>query len=129
MWWSGNIRSLIRRRKNSTPEDNNTGSRFSILKGKWTITILGIILTVLGFAGAIYYGSQFVEEETNAGGTLPYTTSSQLKNISPIDLEVGFVVVGVIGFGILIYGIANRVDKPLDFYPQWTLKNKFYKKK
>ena len=81
-------------------------------------TILGIVFTIIGFAGAIYYGSKFVKEETNAGGTLPYTTSSQLKNISPIDLEVGFVVVGVIGFGILIYELANRIDKPLDFYPQ-----------
>jgi hypothetical protein len=26
-----------------------------------------------------------------------------------------FVVVGIIGFGIFVYGIANRVDKPLDF--------------
>jgi hypothetical protein len=76
------------------------------------------VIAVIGFAGAIYYGSQFVKEETNAGGILPYTTPSQIKNISSIDLEVGFVVVGVIGFGMLIYGVANRVDKPLDFYPQ-----------
>jgi hypothetical protein len=37
--------------------------------------------------------------------------------VLPIDLEIVFVVIGVTGFGIFIYGYATRVDKPLDFYP------------
>jgi hypothetical protein len=32
-------------------------------------------------------------------------------------LEIIFVVIGVIGFGIFTCGFATRVDKPLDFYP------------
>jgi hypothetical protein len=39
------------------------------------------------------------------------------KNILPIVLEIVFVVIGVIGFGIFTYGFGTRVDKLLDFYP------------
>jgi hypothetical protein len=59
-----------------------------------------------------------VKEEVNAGGTLPYTLPSHIKSVLPIDLEIVFVVIGMIGFGIFTYGFATRVDKPLDFYPQ-----------
>jgi len=48
---------------------------------------------------------------------LPGTNPSHIKNILPIDLEIVFVAIGVIGFGIFTYGFATRVDKPLDFYP------------
>jgi hypothetical protein len=48
---------------------------------------------------------------------LPITAPSKINNVLPIDLEVVFVVIGVIGFGIFIYGFATRVNKPLDFYP------------
>ena len=107
---------FIRKRKDSRPKDNTSDNYLSIFKRKWTIIVLGIVIAVIGFAGVVYYGSQYLNEEVNAGGTLPYTTPLQIKNISPMDLEIVFVVVGVVGFGILIYGIANRVDKPLDFY-------------
>jgi hypothetical protein len=115
----GNIDSLIRRirRKSSQVSDErNISISSSRPKGKSSI-ILGIAMAVIGFAGAIYFGSQFVKEEVNAGGTLPYTTSSQIKYVLPIDLEIVFVVIGIIGFGIFTYGFATRVDKPLDFYP------------
>ena len=58
-----------------------------------------------------------MKEEVNAGGELPYTNSSHIKNALPVDLEIVFVAVGVLGFGIFTYGFATRVDKPLDFYP------------
>lgn len=96
---------------------DNTSSKItsstpsSILKRKWTVIVIGVVLTVIGFAGAIYFGSQFLKEEVTGGGTLPYTTPSEIKNVAPENLEIVFVVVGVIGFGILVYGIANRVDK------------------
>jgi hypothetical protein len=81
------------------------------------IIILGIILSVIGNAGASYYGSLVVNEEVNAGGPFPYPTPSQVKNISPIDLEIVFVVVMLVGFGIVTYGFVERVDKPFDSYP------------
>ena len=120
-----NIDSLIRRgiiritRKDSQVSDESNSSSISSSKskGKWAVIVLGIAMAVIGFAGAIYFGSQFVKEEVNAGGTLPYTTPSQIKSALPIDLEIVFVVICVIGFGILTYGFATRVDKPLDFYP------------
>ena len=52
-------------------------------------------MAVIGFAGAIYYGSQFVKEEVNGGATLPYTTPSQMKNLSPMDFEIVFVVIAI----------------------------------
>jgi hypothetical protein len=118
----GNIGGLIKRittrRKNSQTSDKSDSSshRFTS-KGKWAV-VLGIVIAVTGFAGAIYFGSQFVKEEVNAGGTLPYTLPSHIKSVSSIDMEIVFVVIGMIGFGIFTYGFATRVDKPLDFYPQ-----------
>ena len=85
-------------------------------KGK-SIIVLGIVMAVIGFAGAIYYGSQFVKEEVNGGATLPYTTPSQMKNLSPMDFEIVFVVIAIIGFGLLIYEFVGRIDKPLDSHP------------
>jgi hypothetical protein len=46
--------------------------------------VLGIVIAVIGFAGAIYFGSQFVKEEVNAGGTLPYTLPSHIKSVLPL---------------------------------------------
>jgi hypothetical protein len=116
----GNIGGLIRRittrRKNSqTPDESDSSSRRLSSKGKRAI-VLGI--AAIGFAGAIYYGSQFVKEEVNGGATLPYTTPSQMKNLSPMDFEIVFIVIALIGFGIFTYGFVGRVDKPLDFYPK-----------
>lgn len=56
--------------------------------------IVGIVIVVIGFAGAISYGSQFVKQEADAGATLPYTTPAQVKNVTPMDLELVFVVIG-----------------------------------
>ena len=71
----------------------------------------------MGSVGAIYFGSQFVKEvipNTNQ----PYTTSSPIKNVIPVELEVAFVVVMLVGFGILSYGVvATKFNKPTDFYP------------
>jgi hypothetical protein len=82
-----------------------------------SIIVLGIVMAVIGFTGAIYYGSQFVKEEVNGGARLPYTTPSQMKNLSPMDLIV-FVVIAVVGFGLLTFEFVGRVDKSLDFYPK-----------
>ena len=59
--------------------------------------------------------SQYLNEEVTGGGTLPYTVPVVIKNISPENLEIVSVVIGMVGFGIFIYGIANRVDKPVDY--------------
>jgi nitric oxide reductase large subunit len=118
----GNIGGLIRRirirRKNSQVSDESNSSNISSSKPKGKLSvILGIVMAVIGFAGAIYFGSQFVKEEVNAGGTLPYTLPSNIQSVLHIDLEIVFVVICIIGFGIFTYGFTTRVDKPLDFYP------------
>jgi hypothetical protein len=118
----GNIDRFItkrieRKEKNHENRNNAINRSISIPTGNWTIIIIGIVIAAIGFAGAIYYGSQFVKEEVNVGGQLPYTNPSPIKNILPIDLEIVFVVICIIGFGIFTYGFATRVDKPLDFYP------------
>ena len=117
----GNIDSLLRRiirRKNSQASGKSNSSSSSTLsfKGK-SIIILGIAVALIGFVGTMYFGSQFVKEEVNAGTTSPYTNPSHIKSALPMDLEIVFVVICVIGFGILTYGLVSRVDKPLDFYP------------
>jgi hypothetical protein len=115
----GNIDSLLRRvirRKNSQASGKSNNSSTLNFKGK-SIIILGIAVAVIGFVGAIYFGSLFVKEEANTGATLPYTNPSHIKSALPMDLEIVFVIIAVIGFGILTYGLVSRVDKPLDFYP------------
>ena len=114
----GNIRfiRIVKRKKSQASNESNSGSNPDS-KGKWTI-VLGVVMAVIGFAGAIYYGSQFVKEEVNAGGTLPYSIPSQIKSALPIDLELVSIVTALIGFGILTYSLVRRVDKPLDFYPR-----------
>ena len=87
------ITRLLGTRKNSKSNDSINSQNS---KRKWII-VLGIVMAVTGFAAAIYYGSQFVKEEVNAGATLPYTTTSQMKNVSPLDFEIIFVIIGVIG--------------------------------
>ena len=118
----GNIDRFItkrigRKEESSRKSSDVTNRGSSILRGNWIIVIVGIAIAAIGFAGTIFFGSQFVKEEVNAGGELPFTTLSKIKSVLPIDLEVVFVVIGVIGFGIFIYGFATRVNKPLDFYP------------
>jgi multisubunit Na+/H+ antiporter MnhB subunit len=118
----GNINRFITRRilrkKESSISDNSDSGTSPIPKGNWIIIVIGIVIAAIGFAGAIFYGSQFVKEEVNAAATLPYTNPSQIKNVLPIDLEIVFVIIGVIGFGIFTYGFVTRADKPLDFYPK-----------
>ena len=108
------IRKDLRLQDNTNSKITWSGPS-SILKRKWTIIVLGIVIAVIGFAGMIYFGSQYLKEEVTGGGTLPYTTPIVIKNISAENLEIVFVVIGMVGFGIFIYGIANRVDKPVDY--------------
>ena len=101
-------------KSNDSSNSSNSSNKLNS-KGK-SIIVLGIVMAVIGFAGAIYYGSQFVKGEVNGGARLPYTTSPQMKNLSPIDFEIVFVVIAIIGFGILIHEFVGRIDKSLDYY-------------
>jgi len=40
------------------------------------------------------------------------------SNLSPIGLEIAFVVIAIVGFGILTFEFAGRVDNPPYFYPK-----------
>jgi len=83
-----------------------------------TILAFVIVLAAIGIVGAIYFGSQFVKEAVNPDTNQPYTTSSPIKNVIPVELETIFVVVMLVGFGTLSYGVVvSRSDKPTDFYP------------
>ena len=108
------IRKDLRLQDDTSSKITSSGLS-SILKRKWTIIILGVVIAVIGFTGVIYFGSQYLNEEVTGGGTLPYTTPIVIKNILPENLEIVFVVIGMVGFGIFVYGIANRVDKPVDY--------------
>ena len=82
-----------------------------------TILAFGIVLAAIGIVGTIYFGSQFVKEAVNPNTNQPYTTSSPIKNVIPVELEVAFVVVMLVGFGILSYGVlVSKFNKPSDYY-------------
>lgn len=50
----------------------------------------------------------------NIEGAQPFIA---FKTVIDKELEIVFVVIGVIGFGIFTYGYVTKVDKPPDFYP------------
>jgi len=100
--------------KLSKSNDGSNLSKSLNFKEK-SFLILGIVMVVIGFTGAIYYGSLFVKEATG-GAKLPYTIAPQMNNPSSMDFELAFVAITIVGFGILIFEFAGRVDKPLDFY-------------
>ena len=82
-----------------------------------TVLVFGIVLAAIGIVGAIYFGSQFVKEAVNPNTNQPYTTSSPIKDIVPVELEIAFVVVMLVGFGVLSYGVlASKFNKPPDYY-------------
>lgn len=103
-------------RKDSVIHNNNDSSSSSIFRAK-VITVVGLVLVIAGIIGTIYYGSQFVRE-VDPNMNPPYTTAPQIKNTIPLELEIALVVVTILGFGILSFGVvAYKFDKPLDFYP------------
>jgi hypothetical protein len=104
------------RSKNPSKSSESSSSGLT-LKGK-SIISLGIVMVIIGFIGAIYYGSLFVKEEVSGGARLPYTTAPQMNNLSSVDFEIAFVAIALVGFGILIFEFAGRLDKPLDLYPR-----------
>ena len=77
-------RKIVRKKESSISSENNNNNNNTgnnpTLKGKWIIIIIGIVIAAIGFAGTIYFGSQFVKEELNAGATLPYTLPSHIKS-------------------------------------------------
>ncbi len=80
-------------------------------------------MAVIGFAGAMYFGSQFVK--VNTGASLSYTIPSYIKNALPMDLKIVYVIIAVIGFGILTYGLVTlkmekiwyrqSIEMPVDY--------------
>jgi len=111
------IRIIKRKNSGTDDDDNNNSSSSSMFRPK-TILAFGIVLAAIGIVGAIYYGSQFVKEDANPNANQPYTAVSPIKNVIPVELEVAFVVVMLVGFGILSYGVVvTKFNKSTDFYP------------
>ena len=73
-------------------------------------------MIIAGIISTVYYGSEFVkEEEVNPNMIPPYTTISQIKNTIPVELEITFVIVTIVGLGLLSFGVVHsRFNKPLD---------------
>ncbi|MFZ0326683.1 MAG: hypothetical protein WBP64_17800 [Nitrososphaeraceae archaeon] len=47
----------------------------------------------------------------------PYTAISQTKDQTPLGFEIVFVIVTLVGFGVMIYAVITMLfNKPLDFY-------------
>jgi hypothetical protein len=101
---------------NYDDDDKGNSSGLSIFSPK-TILIFGIVLTAIGIVGSIYYGSQFIKE-VKLNMNSPYTAVSPIKNVISVEFEIAFVVVMLVGFGLLSYGVVvTKFNKPLDFYP------------
>ncbi|MGA7897321.1 MAG: hypothetical protein WCA39_00510 [Nitrososphaeraceae archaeon] len=110
----GMIKQIKFIRNSSTNNSNNKRIGFPNSKCKF-ITIVGIIIVLIGIAGAIYYGSEFVRSEIRPTTQLPYTNIPSNSNAISMVTEIGFVVPALVGFGMLSYAIANKLDKPSEF--------------
>jgi hypothetical protein len=62
-------------------------------------------MAVIGFAGAIFYGSQFVKE-VNSGATLPYTIPPHIKNAYRLGNNI--CCPWCDRFGIFTYGLLQE---------------------
>jgi hypothetical protein len=88
------------------------GSNISNFKLK-TIVISGI-----GIFGALFYGSHLVNRsQTNPSLFTPYTAISQAKDQTPLGFEIVFVIVTLVGFGVMIYAVITVLfNKPLETF-------------
>lgn len=76
---------------------------------------MGIIILLFGIIGTIYYGSEFIKSETMPTTKSPYTNIPNNSNTISMVTEIGFVILDLVGFGILSYTIVNKIDKPSEF--------------
>lgn len=73
--------------------------------------IIGIIVMVIGIAGAMYTGDIVVKEYSQATEFMPATIQG-FKGTSPY-LEIGFIAVAIFGLALLSHGFVNDPKKEL----------------
>jgi hypothetical protein len=66
-------------------------------------------------AGAIYYRYEFIRSETRPTAQLSYTNIPSNSNAISMVTEIGFVTLTLVGFGMLSYIIANKLDRLSEF--------------
>jgi hypothetical protein len=78
---------------------------------KRLLIISGAIMLAIGFIGAIPFGSIVINEaaqqELNPTTQRPNPISGI---ISPLYAEMAFMIIGVIGFSLLVLGVALREE-------------------
>ena len=75
------------------------------------LAIGGIIVMIIGIAGALYTGNIVVKLFTQSTDFQP-ATESGFQGIMPL-VEIGFIGVAIIGLAIMFHGIVNDPKKEL----------------
>jgi L-asparagine transporter-like permease len=74
-------------------------------------SITGIILMIIGIAGALYTGNIVVKTFTQSTDFQPATESGFLGSIAFV--EMGFISVAIIGLTLMYHGIVNDPKKEI----------------
>ncbi len=74
-------------------------------------SITGIILLIIGIAGALYTGNIVVKTFTQSTDFQPATESGFLGSMA--FLEMGFIAVAIIGLALMFHGIVNDPKKEI----------------
>lgn len=95
---------------------NRYNKRIGFLNSKYKfVTIVATSIVIIGVAGAIYYRYEFIRSEIRPTAQLSYTNILSNSNARSMVTEIGFVTLTLLGFGMLSYIIANKLDKLSEF--------------
>ena len=89
--------------------------RTGFLNSKYRfITIVATSIVIIDLQ-ELYYRYEFIRSETRPTAQLSYTNILSNSNAISMVTKIGFVTLTLVGFGMLSYIIANKLDRLSEF--------------
>ena len=77
---------------------------------KRLLIISGAIMLVIGFIGSMSFGSIVIDEAANQELNNTTQRTNPIYGISPLYAEMAFIIICVVGFSLLVFGVALRKE-------------------
>ena len=77
---------------------------------KRLLIISGAIMLVIGFIGSMSFGSIVIDEAANQELNPTTQRPNPIYGISPLYAEMTFIIICVVGFSLLVFGVALRKE-------------------